>query len=65
MQLEAKHFNEQLQQLEKYLQKKAITKSQYDAAVLDANSVFIGKIYEQQLEQQAKEDELALKKTRA
>ena len=60
-QLEAKHFNEQLQQLEKYLQKKAITKSQYDAAVLDANSVFIGKIYEQQLEQQTKEDELALK----
>ena len=61
-QLEAKHFNEQLQQLEKYLQQKAITKSQYDAAVLDANSAFINKIYEQQLEQQAKEDELALKK---
>ena len=62
LQLEAKHFNEQLQQLEKYLQQKAITKSQYDAAVLDANSAFINKIYEQQLEQQAKEDELALKK---
>ena len=41
MQLEGKHYNEQLQQLEKYLQKKAIiTKSQYDAAVLDANSAF-------------------------
>jgi len=62
LQLEAKHFNEQLQQLEEYLQQKAITKSQYDAAVLDANSAFINKIYEQQLEQQAKEDELALKK---
>ena len=62
MQLEAKHFNEQLQQLEKYLQKKAITKSQYDAAVLDANSAFNNKIFEQLAEQQAKEDELALKK---
>ena len=62
MQLEAKHFNEQLQQLEKYLQKKAITKSQYDAAVLDANSAFNNKISEQLAEQQAKEDELALKK---
>jgi hypothetical protein len=62
LQLEAKHFNEQLQQLEKYLQQTAITKSQYDAAVLDANSAFINKIYEQQLEQQAKEDKLALKK---
>ncbi|HQV16684.1 MAG TPA: hypothetical protein PK620_17400, partial [Denitromonas sp.] len=62
MQLEAKHFNEQLQQLEKYLQQKAITKSQYDAAVLDANSAFNNKIFEQLAEQQAKEDELALKK---
>lgn len=61
-QLEKKHFNEQLQQLEKYLQQTAITKSQYDAAVLDAKRAFINKIYEQQLEQQAKEDELALKK---
>lgn len=62
LQLEAKHFNEQLQQLEKYLQQKAITKSQYDAAVLDANSAFNNKIFEQLAEQQAKEDELALKK---
>ena len=62
MQLEGKHYNEQLQQLEKYLQKKAITKSQYDAAVLDANSAFNNKISEQLAEQQAKEDELALKK---
>ena len=61
MQPEAKHFNEQLQQLEKYLQQKAITKSQYDAAVLDANSAFNNKIFEQLAEQQAKEDELALK----
>ena len=52
--LEAKHFNEQLQQLEKYLQKKAITKSQYDAAVLDANSAFNNKIFEQLAEQQKK-----------
>ena len=62
LQLEEKHFNEQLQQLEKYLQQKAITKSQYDAAVLDANSAFNNKIFEQLAEQQAKEDELALKK---
>lgn len=62
LQLEAKHFNEQLQQLEEYLQQKAITKSQYDAAVLDANSAFNNKIFEQLAEQQAKEDELALKK---
>ena len=62
LQLEAKHFNEQLQQLEKYLQQKAITKSQYDAAVLDANSAFNNKTFEQIAEQQAKEDELALKK---
>lgn len=62
LQLEVKHFNEQLQQLEKYLQQKAITKSQYDAAVLDANSAFNNKIFEQLAEQQAKEDELALKK---
>lgn len=62
LQLEAKHFNEQLQQLEKYLQQTAITKSQYDAAVLDANSAFNNKTFEQIAEQQAKEDKLALKK---
>ena len=61
MQLEAKHFNEQLQQLEKYLQKKAITKSQYDAAVLDANSAFNNKIFEQLAEQQSKRGRVSTK----
>ena len=36
MQLEGKHYNESLVQLNEYLNKRVTTRQQYDAAVLDA-----------------------------
>ena len=43
---------------------KTITK-QHDAAVLDANSAFNNKIFEQLAEQQAKQGRVSTSKTRA
>ena len=61
MQLEGKHYNESLAQLNEYLNKRVITRQQYDNAVLDLNSAFNNKIIEDLLEQSAKEEEIALK----
>ena len=61
MQLDGKHYNESLAQLNEYLNKRVITRQQYDNAVLDLNGAFNNKIIEDLLEQSAKEEEIALK----